>query len=234
MEVDAETISKLVALEDGLAQLEARESRRMVTDYDWEAGWRDDFFGHTLRSEYDQRTVGALSSIALEDGAHGGVVRLTSGNVLSDYARIMLGDRNYLFDSLDPDERFWLGGIFQLSHITSILVDLFVNAPINELVHIAADTDQGPNWYLRTDVGTGVDNWVNSGVPIDTNKHEHWLEMRSGWAGHWLDNVLINETTVKIPAIAMTANFRCLSRAAASRYGRLDFFAAIPMRSRRA
>jgi len=232
MAVDEELIIKLARVEERIAVLESREVRRLLTDYDWEAGWKDDFFGHTLRSEYDQRTVGGASSITLEDGVHGGVMRLTSGVNVADYARIMLGDRLYAFDSLDPDDQFWLGGIIKLSHTTNILMDLFVNAPVNEHVHISADTNQGPNWYLRTDIGTGVDAWANSGVPIDTNWHEHWLEMRSGLARHWLDGAVINETTVKIPVIPMTANVRCLSRAAASRYARVDFWAAIPMRSR--
>jgi hypothetical protein len=234
MSVDAQLIAGVVAIEGRLERLESQPQRRLLTDYDWLAGWKDDFFGQAIRAEYDQRTVGAGSSIALEDGAHGGVCRLTSGNVLSDYARIMLGDRTYVFDSLDPDELFWLFGIYKLSHTTSILVDLFLTDALLNRIHITADTDHGNNWYIRTDNNSGVDAWADSGIAIDTAWHEHWMEVRSGYVGHWMDGVLVNETTTKVPIVVMTASFRCLSRAAASRYARLDFWGAIPMRSQTA
>ena len=106
---------------------------------------------------------------------------------------------------------------------------MFVNAPVIQHIHITADTNQGPNWYLRTyDDSGGADIFTNSGVAFDTAMHWHVLEVSTGYAAHWLDGSLINSTTTKIPTIPMTANVRCLARANASKYMDLDYFAAVP------
>ena len=194
----------------------------------FERGWHDDFLGDLLMDEYEQRTVGALSSLVLQN-AHGGVLRLTAGNVIANYARIMLGDSAYSTNNLDPDNGFRLIGRFRLSSTTSILGDMFVNAPVVQHIHITADTDQGPNWYLRTyDDSGGADIFTDSGVAFDTAMHWHVLEVSTGYAAHWMDGSLINSTTTKIPTIPMTANVRCLARANASKYMDLDYFAAVP------
>lgn len=188
----------------------------------------DDFLGDLLDDRYEQRTeAAARSSLTLQDAAHGGVLRFLTGNVAADYARIMLGDSGYNMDSLDPDDGFELIGYWALSGTTSILGDMFVNAPSWNHIHITADTDHGGNWYLRTDNNSGVDAWADSGVAIDTDWHWHRLLAESGSAEHYLDGALINSTTTKIPTVPMTANMRCLARANASRYLDLDFWAVI-------
>ena len=191
-------------------------------------GFKDDFLGDLLDDRYEQRTeAAARSSLVLQDGAHGGVLRLLTGNVAADYARIMLGDQTYATDNLDPDDGFELIGYWKLSATTSILGDMFVNAPVNEHIHVTADTDQGGNWYLRTFDGVGVDTFTDSGVAIDTDWHWHRLLVESQYAAHYLDGALINYTAVEIPTIPMTANMRCLARANASKYVDLDFCAVI-------
>lgn len=215
-------VLQIAQLERGIAKAEARE--RILAA----RGWRDDFLGDLLMDQYEQRLVGALSTLVLQDNAHGGVLRLTAGNVISDYARIMLGDSAYTFNTLDADDGWLMIGRYKLSHTTSILVDMFVTDALVNRIHVSADTDHGPNWYLRTDNNSGVDNWADSGVAIDTLWHVHRLEVTSGRAEHWLDGALINTTTVKIPTVVETGNVRCLARAAASRYADLDYWVVEP------
>jgi len=217
-----EAVAQLATLERGIAACEVKERPLVLR------GWRDDFMGQVLHEQYDQRTVGALSSLVLQPNAHGGVLRLTAGNVAADYARIMLGDRAYAFNTLDADDSWCMIGRYKLSHTTSILVDMFAGAPVNQHIHITADTAQGPNWYLRTFDGVGVDTFTDSGVAIDTAWHVHRLEVTSGRAEHWMDGERINYTTAKIPTIPQTGNVRCLARAAVSRYADLDYWIVEP------
>ena len=195
----------------------------------FQRGWRDDFLGDLVRDEYEQRTeVAARSSLVLQDGAHGGVLRLLTGNQVSDYARLMLGASSDLFDTLDPDNGFRLIGYWKLSSTASILGDKFVNAPAWNFIHITADTAIGANWMLRTDNNSGVEVQTDSGVAFDTDQHWHQLYVESGYAAHYLDGLLINSTTSKIPTVPMTADFRCLTRTTAVKYLDLDYWAVIP------
>ena len=218
-----ELVAQVAMLERGISALELRE-RILVA-----RGWRDDFLGDLLMDQYEQRLVGAASSLVLQS-AHGGVLRLTAGNVISDYARIMLGDSAYTFNTLDADFGWFMVGRYKLSHTTSILVDMFVTDALVNRIHVAADTDHGPNWYLRMDNNSGVDNWADSGIAIDTAWHVHRLEVTSGRAEHWLDGALINYTTVKIPTVVETGNLRCLARAAfiAGRWMDADYWVVEP------
>jgi hypothetical protein len=226
---ELQVISKLSEVEARLARLEAAPQRRLITDYAWHRGFKDDFFGLAFDDRYELRTeAAARSTLALMDGMHGGVARLLTGNVASDYARIMLGDATYATDDLDPDGGFWVIGYWKLSSTANILGDMFV-CDINwNRIHVTADTTQGVDWYLRTDNNSGVDNWVDSGVAFDTAWHWHGLRVMPGKAEHWLDGELINGTTVKIPTVAMTASIRCLTRGAATRYMYLNFWGIIP------
>ena len=191
-------------------------------------GWRDDFMGQVLHEQYDQRLSGAGSTLVLQPNAQGGVLRLTAGAGVLFYARIMLGDRAYAFNSLDADNGWLMVGRFKISHTTSIRADMFVTDALVNAIHIIADTLYGANWYLKTDNNSGLDNVVDSGVPTDTDWHVHRLEVTSGRAEHWLDGQLINYTTVKIPTVVETGNVRCLANAAASRYMDLDYWETIP------
>ena len=220
------TVEQLIAgvttLEQGIRALEVRERPLALR------GWRDDFLGDAFHEQYDLRTVGAASSILLQNNAHGGVVRLQTDANIADYARIMLGDQAYAFNTLDADEGWCMIGRYKLSHTTNILVDMFVTDALLNRIHVTADTTVGANWYLRTYDNIGLENWADSGVAIDTDWHVHRLEVTSGRAEHFMDGALINYTTVKIPTVVETGNVRCLARAAAVRYMDLDYWDVIP------
>ena len=156
------------------------------------------------------------------------MVRFTSGPVINNYARIMLGDRTYAFNTLDADDGWCMVGRFRISHTTNIRADMFVTDALVNRIHIVADDLLGANWFLRTDNNSGLDNNVDSGVPTDTDWHVHRLEVTSGRAEHWMDGERINVTTVKIPTVVETGNVRCLSNAAASRYLDLDHWVVEP------
>jgi len=192
-------------------------------------GWKDDFLGDAFRDEYDLRTVGAASSVLLQNNAHGGVARLQTDANIGDYARIMLGDSAYNFNTLDADEGWMMIGRYKLSHTTSILVDMFVTDALVNRIHVTADTSHGANWYLRTDNNSGLDNWADSGIAIDTAWHTHRLRATSGRVEHWMDGTLINYTTTKVPTVVETGNVRCLARANAARYMDIDYWTVIPV-----
>jgi len=217
-------VAGVAALERGIASQEARE-RVLVA-----RGWRDDFLGQALHEQYEPRTdaLGVGSFVALQDGAHGGVVRLRAGAAVGAYGRLMLGEQTDLYDTLDPDEGFRMIGRWRISLVTDVLADMFVNAPAWNHIHIVADTAHGPNWYIRNDNNSGVDNWEDSGVAIDNGWHVHELSATSGRAEHLLDGALINVSTTKIPTVPMTPDMRCLARAAAARYIDMDWWTVRP------
>lgn len=219
-----ELAARLANLERGIAAAERRE-RVLVA-----RGWGDDFLGQALHEQYEPRTdaLGVGSYVALVNNAHGGWVQLYAGAAAGAYGRLMLGEQTDLYDTLDPDEGFRLIGRWRISSTANILGDMFVNAPAWNHIHVVADTSHGPNWYIRNDDNSGVDNWEDSGVAIDTGWHVHELAATSGRAEHLLDGQLINVSVTKIPTVPMTPDIRCLARAAAAKDLYLDWWAVRP------
>jgi hypothetical protein len=198
-------------------------------------GFFDDFLGDSLDARWNPRTeAAARSSINLLAASHGGLAELLTGNVANDFARLDLGATvpAYTTDNLAVDPGFKLYVRCRLSSVAGILADVFSITTIGVVdyhIHFQADSTISGNWELRLNDGLGgPDLFVDSGVAYDTLWHEHSLEASPGLVQHYLDGELINEATTNIPAVAMTACFRCLARAASSKYLRMDYAYVLP------
>lgn len=188
-------------------------------------GWKDDFLGKAFHEQYTVDPIGAGSSIALVDSAHGGWARLTSGPDAGDQAFLWLDMK-----TLDTDEGFIQICRGRISHSTSVFFNPGAAwvAATNDYCEVLCNTDWTNNWMIASDNGTGAVTWVDSGVPIDTGWHWHCLIASVGRLEHWLDGSLINVKTDKVPTVVMTPFIRCRRRAAVVRWADVDYWGVIP------
>ena len=97
MSIEEELAARITKAQKDLAALEAKERPLALR------GWRDDFLGDSLHEQYTPVSAGAGSSGALQDNAHGGIYRLTSGPAAGRYHYLWLGNAVDGFDTLDAD-----------------------------------------------------------------------------------------------------------------------------------
>ena len=234
MILDEQVVAKLADINDKLERLQARESRRLITDYDWLRGWKDDFLGKVLADQYTAVSDGAGSSGDLQNNAHGGIYRLRAGAGVGRSHELWLGDAADGFATLDAECGWVMIVRMELSHTTNIAATSgALDVAAHNRILAGMNTNiLANNWLLQTRTGGGAINAVDTGVAADTSAHCHALNVYpitgARQVDYFLDGALIASTVVSVPTAVITGRVGCTAFAAAARSNDLDYWDVIP------
>jgi hypothetical protein len=222
-------ISRIAKAEKRLTRLEAVPQRRLLTDYPWLRGWKDDFLGDQFCDQYDvSDKVGAGSSIYLIDGIHGGMTNIYSGNVANNYQSLWLGAAGGTNDTISADPGFLMIGNYAHFPLTNLRTRFGTcNAAGNRRILLQADTSVSGNFILVTQDAGGTTT-VDSGVPLNAAWNWWALEAEPTVVNLWLEGVIIATSTTHIPTDVLTPTVRCQSLDANAHWVTLDYWAVIP------
>jgi len=240
MSVQEEVIRRLAAAERRLETLESREVRRLITDYRWLRGYSDDFFGlsYDTTHHWTPATNGAASWARLQDGLHGGILRLQSNAANGDFATIFLGDAADGFDTLDPTEGFTIqvkmnvltqgaaGNFRGVFGITDVARTRRIDVGLNRW-------QSANNWIIQCQDAAGKST-TNTGVAYNQQHHYHAIQVGPVTGGgrqvqYWLDGTLIGTHTTNIDPNPRTAFVEIYSGTADQRRLDLDWIRILPL-----
>jgi len=182
MSMTEEMVARIAKLERKLAALEVKERPLALR------GHRDDFLGRSLDVRYEQSIAGG-GSITLQ-ALHGGVVRLRCGNLLNEYANLILGNAADAYTTLDADEgwvQIWRGQVPILTQLQATAGGYEFTTGTHIYAGFRVDVS-AVNWILRC-TGVGTTN-VDTGVAADTQYHVHRLETYPITGGRRVDYYL--------------------------------------------
>jgi len=201
-----------------------------MTWEDYLRGHKDDFLGDLIQDEYTQNT-NAGGTIALQDGAHGGVVRLACAAGAGSYAYLWLGDAAGGYDTLDADEG-WVMAMRACIQATTNALNFFgvYNVALGHYIEAGFYSVSGANWFLRGSDGAA---WSVQGVTAaDTDWHRHALEVRPHAGGrrvrYYVDGNIEVERTANIPATVLTPLLGVYVIGATARWMDVDVWDTIP------
>lgn len=226
MAVDEQVIQRISDIEGRLEALESQESRRLITDYDWLRGKKCDFLGDAIPAEFTSDLSGG--DISLIDGEHGGIARLRSGNVNTNYARLWLGDAVGGYDTIRPQDGVVLIARLHCSEITNCDMTFGLWDIVGgNYLWIGLRTTVGNQWIVRCFDGGA--SQTASGILADTDWHTHAVEISRDLVNYWLDGTLIVTHTTNVPnATFMTPFAWACTRENAHKNLRVDFWGVIP------
>lgn len=201
-------------------------------------GWHDDFLGDLIKDQYTAASSGTAAAGALQNNAHGGVYRLSSGTSTGANHVLYLGNSADAYATLDTDPGWITATLMTVSRTTNAAcITGARDAAFNNAVDIGiSTTDVATNWCLRTRTGGGALTALNTGTPADTNPHSHVLHVRpvagTLTADYWLDATKIGTTTTNVPSNVLTPYMSAyLPAAAAACYSDVNAWHIMPNHS---